>query len=201
MMRARGFTLIELLVAMAIFAIISVLAMGGLNTFITQQTLAQQNLQQLAELQRTVRMLTWDFAQLYPRPVRDELGSSTQAALVAADNNDYFLRLTRGGWRNPAGLKRGTLQRVQYRLEERQLIREYWPVVDAPLGMEPRSEVLIAGVEDLLIEYLDAEDQWNQQWPPLRLLGAQNVPQPRAARITLQLDGWGEIERLVEMTP
>ncbi len=34
--RQSGFTLVELLVAMAIFAIISVLALGGLNAVATQ---------------------------------------------------------------------------------------------------------------------------------------------------------------------
>lgn len=198
---SRGFTLIELLVAMAIFAVVSALALGGLNAVATQQELAREDLTEFASLQRAMRDLTWDLAQLYPRPVRDELGQATEAALLADDGGGIIVRLSRAGWRNPAELPRGTLQRVQYRIEDRTLLREYWPVMDHPLGMEPRSQALLEGVEELRIEYLDDEGQWQEQWPPLNQLDIAGAPGPRAARLTLVLDGWGEISRLVEMTP
>ncbi|RMF99253.1 MAG: type II secretion system protein GspJ [Gammaproteobacteria bacterium] len=198
---SRGFTLLELLVAMAIFAIISVLALGGLNAVATQQSLTRSNLDDLARLQRAFDSLERDLGQLYPRPVRDELGQDREAALLADGRDDYLLRLTRGGWRNPAQLPRGSLQRVQYRLAERQLIREYWPVLDHPLGMEPISQVLLDGVDAVQVEFLDADGQWREQWPPLSALNDPAIPRPRAARLTLELDGWGEIQRLVEMLP
>jgi general secretion pathway protein J len=199
--RERGFTLLELLVSMAIFAIISVLALGGLNTVVTQQQLARERMAEVVDLQRTMRFLTTDLAQLYPRYVRDELGQGSEAPLVADGLGEFIVRLSRGGWRNPARLPRGTLQRVQYRLDDDELLREYWPVVDVPLGMEPRTEVLIGGVDELLIEYLGTEDEWSETWPPLRQLGAGAPGRPRAARITLTVVGWGEIQRLVEMVP
>ncbi len=199
--RQSGFTLVELLVAMAIFAIISVLALGGLNAVATQQSLTRAKLEELARLQRAFEYLYRDFSQVYPRPVRDELGQDREAALLADGRQDYLLRLTRGGWRNPAGLPRGSLQRVQYRLEAGQLMREYWPVLDRPLGMEPYSEVLLDGVDRLAIEFLDADGQWREQWPPLNALNDPALPRPRAVRLTLELDGWGEIQRLVEMLP
>ncbi len=200
-MTARGFTLIELLVSMAIFAVISALALGGLNAVITQQQLAREDMEDLVRLQRTVRALMTDFGQLYPRYVRDSLGQGSEAPLVTDGRGEFFVRLTRAGWRNPAQLPRGTLQRVQYRVEDEELIRESWVVLDSPLGAEPRSEVLIDGVEELRIEYLDGEDAWSESWPPLRRTSAAGAGGPRAARITLSLAGWGEIQRLVEMLP
>ena len=83
--RHRGFTLIELLVAMAIFAVISALAFGGLNAVVTQQTLAKAQILRLAQVQRAVRMLTDDFAQLNPRYVRDVLGQSSEPPLVTGN--------------------------------------------------------------------------------------------------------------------
>ncbi len=50
MRKTRGFTLIELLVAMSIFGIISMLALGGLNTIIQQQTLAREQMVRLGQL-------------------------------------------------------------------------------------------------------------------------------------------------------
>ena len=201
-MNARGFTLIELLVSMAIFAVVSALTLGGLNAVVTQQALAREDMEELNQLQRTMRVLYADFSQLNPRSVRDSLGQGAEAALVTDGAGEFEVRLTRAGWRNPALLPRGTLQRVQYRVdEENQLVREYWVVLDHPLGMEPRSEVLIGGVDDFLIEYLDGEDSWSQDWPPLRRAAEAPPGGPRAARITLELAGWGEIIRLVEMLP
>jgi len=196
---ATGFTLIELLVAMAIFGVISMLALGGLNTIIQQQSLAKEQMIRLGQLQRAVRMLTEDFAQLNPRHVRDVLGQSTEPPLVTDTLDDNVVRLSRGGWRNPVPVPRGTLQRVQYRIEDEALIREYWPVMDYPLGMEPRSETVLEGVIELEIEYLDDAAQWSTQWPPLNQLNATTFVYPRAVRIRFELASWGEIERVVDL--
>lgn len=194
-----GFTLIELLVAMAIFGVISMLALGGLNTIVQQQTLAKEQMIRLGQLQRAVRMLTQDFAQLNPRHVRDLLGRSTEPPLVTDTLDGNVVRLSRSGWRNPVPTPRGTLQRVQYRIEDETLIREYWPVMDFPLGTEPRSEEILDGVIDVEIEYLDNASQWSTQWPPLSEINATSFVFPRAVRIRFDLVSWGEINRVVDL--
>ena len=198
--RQIGFTLLELLVAMAIFALISAMALGGLSTVLTQQALAREDMLRLRDLQRTVQLLTSDFSQLHPRVVRDTLGRATEPYLVTYGAGEFSVRLTRGGWRNPAGLPRGTLQRVQYRIEDNELLREYWPVMDSPLGMEPRSQTLLTDVEAFELEYLDNELKWNEEWPPLEQADNPSPQRPRAVRLRLELGDWGEIERLVELT-
>ena len=200
-MSQRGFTLIELLVAMAIFAVISAMALGGLNAIVRQQELARQDMDDLSRLQRAIRDLSADFGQLQPRYVRDELGQGSEPPLIADGRLEFVARLTRGGWRNPAGFPRGTLQRVQYRLEDEELIREYWPVLDHPLGMEPRSTTLLEGVTELRLFFLDEAGEWQPQWPPLSQLDSPVAPRPRAVRIELELERWGEVQRLVELTP
>jgi len=194
-----GFTLIELLVAMAIFGIISLLALGGLNAIVTQQSIARSQILRLGQLQRTVRYLTEDFAQLNPRYVRDVLGQDSEAPLIADLQDGTIVRLTRGGWRNPVPVRRGTLQRVQYRVEDEVLYREYWPVIDFPLGMEPRQIELIDDIVEITIEYLDSRSQWHIQWPPLSQQDTGSFPYPSAARITLTLADWGEIVRTVDL--
>lgn len=199
MIDQRGFTLIELLVAIAIFGVISMLALGGLNTIVQQQSIAKEQMVRLGQLQRAVRIMTDDFAQLNPRHVRDVLGQSTEPPLVTDALDENVVRLSRGGWRNPVPVPRGTLQRVQYRIEDDTLIREYWPVMDYPLGMEPRSQTLIDGVIGVEIEYLGSESQWSTQWPPLSEINSTSFIYPRAVRIRFELDTWGEIERVVDL--
>jgi len=195
---ADGFTLIELLVAMAIFGIISMLALGGLNAIVTQQTIAKGQILRLGALQRTVRFLTEDLAQLNPRYVRDILGQASEPPLIADFADDTIIRFSRSGWRNPVPMQRGTLQRVQYIVEDEVLYREYWPVMDFPLGMEPRRMELLDDITAVTFEYLDEQSRWHTQWPPLQQLNAAGFVYPRAVRITLELKDWGEIVRTVD---
>jgi general secretion pathway protein J len=199
--RQSGFTLLELLVAMGIFAIIGAMALGGLNAIVGQETLTRAQTDRLAALQRAVRLIANDFGSADPRYVRDLLGQSHERPLLAEGRGEYLIRLTRGGWPNPARLPhRGTLQRVQYRLEDGKLLREYWPVLDlGALGQPARSEELLTGVNEVKLLFYDTSQgpgEWQQQWPPLR---NPDAGRPRAIQITLDLEDWGEIERLIEV--
>jgi len=199
-----GFTLLELLVAMGIFAIIGAMALGGLNTIVDQESQARSEGDQLATVQRALRLMTTDFGSAEPRYVRDVLGTDYELPLLAEGRGDYLIRLTRGGWPNPAMLPhRGTLQRVQYRLDDGKLVREYWPVLDlGALGQPARTEELLTGVNDVKFLFYDptqaAGGEWQKEWPPLRSSGAP-VGRPRAIQVTLDLEDWGVIERLIEV--
>ncbi len=184
---------------MAIFALVGALGFGGLNAVITQQQIASQRIEELSRLQRGIRILTGDLSQPHPRYVREILGQSFEGPLVADGLRDYELSITRAGWRNPVGTPRGELQRVQYRLEDGELIREYWPSLDRVLGTEPRSEVLLEGVIELEFGFMDSSGKWQQRWPSPNQSGGLPTALPRAIRIRLELEAWGEIQRVVEV--
>ncbi len=206
--RASGFTLLELLVAMAIFAIVGALAMGGLDAVLGQRELAAKQLDRLHQVQRAVRIITNDFAQLTPRPVRDILGEGQPnlGALKSDCDVSVIVCLSRAGWSNPFWLRpRGELQRIQYRFEDGKLIREYWPAMDRILVTEPRSETLLQDVDGIEIAYQDTNPaqgnsaEWVTHWPPRQTDSGEDVPPPPAIRIRLQLKDWGLIERWVEV--
>ena len=197
--RSQGFTLLELLVAIAIFAIMAALGGISLEAVVTQQAIANENYRQLKSLQRSVQILCDDLYQLQPRGVRDVLGQNYELPLIADGRGMYLLRLSRAGWRNPAGFSRGTLQRVQYRLNDGALIREYWPVLDPVLAMEPIEEVLLENVALVKFEFLDIENaqpEWEPVWPPLRIDASD---WPKAVRFAIEIDGFGRLERLIEV--
>jgi general secretion pathway protein J len=196
-----GFTLVELLVALAIFAILSVLAYGGYNAGVLSHEKARTSMQRLESLQTTMRLLTQDFEQMSPRPVRDVLGDGRLPALSADKREEYLFSLTRAGWTNPAGLPRPTLQRVSYLLDpDGKLIRQYFNVLDATLANEPVRRELIDKVESVTVRYLDSQKQWQDQWPPLNAPPAAVArARPVAIEITLALEDFGEITRLIEV--
>lgn len=199
-MKARGFTLVELLVAMAIFAILSMLAYGGYNEAVKGREISHASMVRLEALQTTVRLLTQDFEQLAPRPVRDVLGDSRLPALLADPRGQNLFALTRAGWSNPAGLQRATLQRVAYILEDGKLRREHLTVLDATLASQPLKRELIDRVKSVRVRFLDGHKQWQEQWPPLNAPPATIArARPLAVEVRLDLEDFGEVTRLIEV--
>lgn len=212
---AMGFTMIELLAAMAIFSLLAVVMYGGVRWIVLEREIVMARQAQLRDLQRAVNVLNNDFSQLTLRPIRDELGRDFLPALMSGLAGEYIVELSHDGWRNPAGAARGTLQRVQYRLEEPEvdeigkqptdarfiLVREYWPVMDRTLGMEGRTQNILSDVEEFTIEYLDSSNAWREIWPPAVSVGAGAVPTdlPLAIRYRIESTVFGTIERLVEV--
>lgn len=196
-----GFTLVEVMVAVFIFAIVAAIAMGGYNELVKQSDIANAGASRTREVQAAMQRLNIDFASLEPRPVREPLGDSVIPALRSDKRNDTVVELTHSGWSNPAGVPRSTLQRVSYRLENDKLMREYWLALDRTMTGEPESAVLLNGVERMELRFMDSNRTWHDQWPPLGY-SAPDAPRlrPIAVEITVELEDWGEIKRLIEVS-
>jgi general secretion pathway protein J len=200
--KERAFTLIEVLVSLAIFAILAALAYGALGQTLDSAELLNDRMDRLQALQRTMRLLSEDLQQLSPRPIRDELGDSFGPALDTGFDSGFALELTHGGWSNPVVLPRSTLQRSAYRIEDDELIRYHWTVLDRTLANEPLSVTLLDGVESVLFRFLQANGEWTEQWPPLDRPGPLGARvRPRAVEVLLTLTNEGEIRRLLEVAP
>jgi general secretion pathway protein J len=196
-----GFTLLEVLVAVAIFTVIGVLAMGGYNQLVRQSEIVETGNARARAVQSAVQRMVLDFATLEPRPVREPIGETFQPALRADARNQQLVDLTHSGWANPAGTPRSTLQRVSYRLDEDgRLLRDYWYVLDRPLSAAPVSVELLDKVESVRLRFMDSNRRWHEQWPPAGYSGPDSMRiRPIAVEITLELEDWGEIKRLVEV--
>lgn len=199
--RSIGFTLIEVLVAMAIFGVLSMLAYSTLGQTLANSEMLTERMDRLQAIQRTVRFLSNDFVQAAPRPVRLELGDSMGPAVFTSLGGEFSLELTHGGWSNPAGLPRGTLQRSAYRLEDDELVRYHWNVLDRTFANEPVANILLDNVESLIFRYLAADGEWSEVWPPQAQAQANIRARPRAVEIVLTLADEGEIRRLLEVAP
>lgn len=194
--------MIEVLVALSVFGILSLLSYMTLGQTLSNADMLTGRMQRLQAVQRSVRYLSSDLMQASPRPVRLELGDALGPALQTNLDSEFALELTHGGWGNPAGLPRGTQQRAAYRLEDDELVRYHWTVLDRTYGNEPVATVLLDDVESLLFRYLQSNGEWSETWPPQSTQGPDVLrSRPMAVEIVLTLADEGEIRRLLEIAP
>ncbi len=108
--------------------------------------------------------------------------------------------LTRGGWSNTAGVQRGTLQRVAYALVDGVLKRSYSTSLDIIQGTPPVVQDLFTGVKTIQVRYLDANQTWQNTWPPPGIPLPENLwIRPVAVEITIDFKDWGQVRRLIEV--
>jgi general secretion pathway protein J len=200
----RGFTLLEVLVALAVFAIMATAAYSGLRSVLFTRAAVEKENRRLAAVQLAVFRLEQDIEQTLSRGIRDEYGEP-QPALRGGELLNEALILTRAGWDNPLGQPRSNLQRVAYRFGEGQLWRLHWNVLDRGGSVESRELLLLDQVREFRVRFLDQSDAWRNDWPPPAGSGADsNLTSdpdtlPRAVEITLTLEDWGAITRLLPL--
>jgi general secretion pathway protein J len=201
--RQRGFTLVEILVAVAISAILAAMAFTAMKEAMENRERVRQAQARVVALQFTIRSLVQDFSQLSPRPVRVPVGEGYEPALLARRGASTQVALTRGGWGNPAGSQRSTLQRVRYELRDGALYRDFWLVLDAQPDAEPVQRQLLDGVEGFTIRFMNDGRQWQDTWPPQQPNAEGELRfqrwRPVAVEVTLQLADWGTITRIIEV--
>ena len=206
---SAGFTLLEILIAVAIFVIVGTLALSGYNELSRQSERLSESMARIRAVQSTMQRMAQDFMELEPRPVREPLGDGLQPALRADAKTTELAEFTHSGWSNPAGVPRPTLQRVAYELQDNKLRRRYWVMLDRTLTSEPVSTVMLDRVRSVKLRFMDSNRNWQEQWPPANASLVVGVPncsvdslslRPIAVEITLDLDDWGVLTRLVEVS-
>ena len=136
--------------------------------------------------------------------------SSTSAAGPAAPDDDDddgpppsddggpdLVAFTRGGWANPAGIQRPTLERVSYRFANGTLRRMHWSVLDDIEASVPVRRDLLTHVKAVSFRFMNDARVWTTQWPAVGATGLRS--RPFAVEITLELEDWGHIVRVIEV--
>jgi general secretion pathway protein J len=191
--RQQGFTLLELLISLSIFALIGAMAYGGLQQVLQQQQATEENAQQLADLQKAYRIMQRDLEQLVNRGIRNEYGDAVAALVGGSGYNG--IEFSRAGYANPAGFLRSNLQRIAYVPDQDTLIRRTWRVLDRAQDSSPDEEVLIEGLQQFTIRFLDDADEWQDNWPPQQTQSGDTrvIELPRAAQVEILLDDIGTL--------
>lgn len=160
---AHGFTLIEVVIAIAIFAVIATMAIGGLKAVLTANQITSVDADQLAQLQLAMLIMERDVEQMTDRPITDQNGQVQDAVLARAN----YLEFTRGGYANPFGQQnRSTLQRVAYTIRNGQLIRTTWPELDRAPTTQAINHILLNHITTIAFQFMDNHQQFYDSWPP-----------------------------------
>ena len=202
-LRRRGFTLVELLVAVAIFAAVAAIAYGGLSQLAQTRGALAQEQDRFAALNRAMNNIARDLRQAIARPVRGNYGETIPALRGSSDS----LELSRLGFANPLAEPRSHIERVVYALTDKKLRRARYAVLDRAPGSVPDNRDLLDRVSRLRWRYLDRRGNWSDLWPRSTVaptqVGIAPIPRdielPRAVEMTIELEDYGELRRVVAL--
>jgi general secretion pathway protein J len=205
MRRPGGFTLLELLVAIAVFAVLSAVAYGGLRAVLASDQQTRTRSELLAELQVALAVLERDLLQAVAVSPRDRYGDAQPPLRYSPVATEPELLLVRAGH---GGEER--LRRVGWRVTEAGLERRAWRVIDAGDDSAPMARVFLAapaggatGGTPLAMElrfhapagsgsgFGDGLDGW----PPLRGAPEETPRLPALVEVALEIPGLGRVER------
>lgn len=183
-----GFTLIELLVAITIFSLMTVVAYAGIAAVMNNDQTSFEHETALKRLQRTFVFIEKDLRQISTRP-RNSGYEALLPALQASEGSDVgLLEFSRAGNPNPTELARSSLQRVRYVLEDQELQRWSWNMVDHS-DAEPLKMVLLKEVTAASVAFFSTEGENVDEWTSEAL--------PMGVEIRLTTERWGEIRRVL----
>ena len=204
---ASGFTLVEVLVAMAITALISMMAYTGLSSALSGADSMRVAATRAHEINQALSMLSRDLRQAVNRPVVDEFGQLSPA-LSGGELAPDALALTRAGWHNSTGAPRSALQRVRWWLEDDQLWRGYFPVLDRTAGTEAVETTVLDDIARFEVRFLpslsviesDRNDvidrrNWQDNWIADLSRPGQLPKPPAAVEVVMEVVGLGEVRR------
>lgn len=213
-MKSSGFTLVEVLIALAITAFVAAISYTGLSTVIGAVERTRAVAERTWEVNRALMIVSRDLRHFVERPVRDEFGEE-EPALIGGRAARFMLSFTRSGWHNAAGHSRSNLQRVNYLWLEDSLWRESYPVLDRATVTEPQRVLLLEGVTDLRLSFLDTPASlrpgargtvvdtrnWPENWVADTSQPGVPLPPPAALELVLELDDLGELRSLHALPP
>lgn len=186
----KGFTLLELLIALFIFTIIAIVVTHTLHNTLDIQEHTEKRAQNFADLQHSLLIISNDMSQIINRSAIN-FQDKEETPVVGTPTEVTF---THAGHDNPDGnLLQSTLQRVRYRVDKHNLLRETWNVLDQTPKSKPFKRILLTNVEAIHFDFLNAKKLFNEHWPEPN--SSQQSPLPRAIRLTLTLKGYGKLEQ------
>lgn len=195
--RCGGFTLLEMVVAIGIFAIIAAISYAALNNFLDAREQLTARRADIQGLQSALVLLERDLRYAVNRPVRNQFGDPEPAFFGGDDtlgDNGELLRLTSAQPATGAGGMQ-QLRRVAWRLNNGELSRVTWRVLDRYLDSMEYERVLLEDVESIQIRYFsfneDDEPATDDSW-------TDEARIPAGVEVVLGLQRRGTFRRVLQ---
>jgi general secretion pathway protein J len=190
--KQTGFTLLEILVALFIIAIIAIMIIRGLQVVIASKNGIERSASQLQQVEFSMRLIGSDMRNLINRPIK-QAGGQTIPALFLHDDASNTLEFTRAGLSNPLAQPRSTLLHAAYTLQNGQLSRLTYPVLEQAVTTKPNKRVILTNVKYLQWQFVGNDGRLYTSWPANN---AQGQVLPKAVQLTMTLHKKGKVTRL-----
>lgn len=197
----------EMLVALALFAMIGLISSQMLYQTADLTLTMVGRSEYITDIHRAMSVLDRDMRQIVNRGIRDDLGEFMDPLTI---DDGRLLQFSRMGWLNPLDEDRGTVQRVEYSIEDGTLTRRYWHVMDRNQESEPVTQTVMQG-QQLTFELVDTAGETHTTYPepldvdelvpeigdPTEIAGeGEEEARPMAIRLKLRLPGVGEFDKV-----
>jgi general secretion pathway protein J len=181
-----GFTLVELIISLFIFGMLAAAGVGLLTYSTQAQAVTAARLESVAAERRLTAILTNDLAQAVPRVSRDLTGAREPA--FRGGQGPVMLRYVRAGLSNSGEASRSGLQRVEWRVDKGQVVRQTRSLVDGAVEAAPL--IMAENVERVALRFRN-EGIWQSDWAP-----SDPLELPEAVELTIIRRGEAPLTRL-----
>lgn len=179
----KGFTLIEMMVAVAIFAVIASIVFPAMIQFLSVRERLQEKHDQMIGMQKTFLFLAKDMRFATNRLGKDEFGERGKATLLVGGDSlieftAQYPDLNLGGVNVP--------RRVRWQLDDGELRRVQYPVMDPDSDTRTLQQSLMIGVDKVEIELSvveDGRDNTSDKWDE-----ETRLPDMISVRVVMQND-------------
>ena len=191
-----GFTLIEVLVAATLVAVLSTLSFMAISSAARTQEVLQAHSERESQVEIMVGRMRQDLYSMSTRAVRDDRGDFLGAFAFGRGRSDYDLEFTRNS-RAPLLVADTGFERVAYEVENDNLYRYSWEVLDRPTGADPTRTLLMNAVNSLEVRAFDSGGDWRDIWPQGTSNNINYQLLPELVEVTIELKDAGDIRLLV----
>ena len=157
----KGMTLLEVLVAMTLMVIISAIAYASLNGLIDAKIQTDNVAKELRQELLTSQQLTKDFKSMIKRKTKNSMG------VIKSDIIGQYgsIEFTRNGHSNPLSQHYSDLQRVQWFIKDKQLIRGSLNLIDEGGISQWQYRTYLSDIDELSFNFINQAGIDSRRWP------------------------------------
>lgn len=154
--KQSGFTLLEIVIALAVSSLLLVITYQSIDDALMVKTSLNEKMESSKKLTRTLWLIERDVFQAAPRAITDELGSE-MPPFIYSGGQGLELTVAQQGF---SIYSAGGFSRIKYNLDDGDLIRSIWTVLDRSNTSKPKKLVLMKEVKSFDVFLNERFEYW-----------------------------------------